>query len=158
MDLGQHARAPSVITLIHIHHSHSTGLGKIPHAFKRQTASDPDLDCTRRLYETFVDCDLEGGTVVETATTIVITGVAMGVDVNHAERCLALPCACERSQNGECDRVIATDGDGSDASTHQSAHSGLDLSMCALQLERPGNMGIAHLSGLGSNLTYDKLK
>ena len=84
------------LDLLDHHHAHAGVEGVLPHLAHVERAADADLYDALGVQQAFVHCDLERRAVVEAGTAIVIAGVAMGVDVDHAERAVL----GDRAQDG----------------------------------------------------------
>ena len=67
---------------------HATVAAEAPHVRIVGRAADADLDDALGIEQAFLDGAAEGGAVVEAGAEIVVAGVAMGVDMDHADGAL----------------------------------------------------------------------
>ena len=72
---------------------------------------------------------------------IVVAGVAVGIDMDHAERPISGNCPQDRQR----DRMITADRQRRYASRMNGSEEGRDFSECALQFEGPFDPGISQI-------------
>ena len=68
-------------------------------------------------------------------------GVAMGIDVDHAERAVA----AERLEDRQRDRMIAADGQRNDARRHDVVIAGLDIRVAVVEAEAAAHRHVADI-------------
>src|SRR6266516_1491415 len=122
-----------VVELLNRNHAHATVVAELPHFGDVEAAADPDLDRALRIDEPLLDRPAEWRAVMETRAEIVVTGIAVGIELNHAERSIF----GNGSQDRQRDRMIAAHRQRGYASRIDGSEEGSDFGERALQLEGP---------------------
>ena len=104
-------------------------------------APDADLDGALGIEQTLLDRARERRAVMVVGAEIVGAGIAMGVDVHHANRAQG----GDRAQDRQRDRMVAAGGQRHDPGLVDLAIEGGDLGEPALEVERPLHPGVAEV-------------
>ena len=120
------------VELLHVNHAHATVVAELPLGSIVETAANTDLDGAFRVQQPFFDCASEGGAMVELGAQVVVAGITMSVEVNHADALLSR----NGSEYGKCDRVITTRCNRYHVGIVQTCKARLDLIETGLQGER----------------------
>ena len=137
----------AVLEFVHRQHAHAAVAAEIPHIPGVDGAANADLDDAFRVQQTFLDRAAEGGTVMEAGAEIVVASVAMGVDMDHADRA----GGGDGAQDGQGDGMVAADGKRGDAGGDDRVVEGRDFRQRGFEFIRfldPGIAEVAH-AGLG---------
>jgi len=119
-------------------------VAELPHVRRTDRTAYADLDGAVRIEQPFLDRPPERRTVMKLGTEIIVAGVAVGIDMHHADGAVA----GDGTKNGQCDRVIATRRHGDDSRAVHARVERLDLREARLELE-----GLAHpgITGVGDS-------
>ena len=118
-----------------------------PHVRIVGGAADADLDDAVGVEQALVDRAAERRAVVEARAEVVVAGVAMGVDVDHADG----PLRADRAQDRQADRMVAADRQRHDLGRDDGGVEGGDLGERAFQgvgLLDPAVAEVAHAGGV----------
>src|SRR5271166_1818412 len=72
-----------VVKLLNGNHAHATVVAELPHIGHAEAAADADLDHALRIDKSLLDRPAEWRAVMKARAEIVVTGVAVGIDMEH---------------------------------------------------------------------------
>ena len=117
-----------VVELLHRQHAHAGARGEAPHVRIVRRAADADLDDAVGIDQPLVHGAAERRAVMEARAKVVVAGVAMGVDMDHADG----PLRRDRAQYRQADRVVAADRQRHDLGRDDGGVEGGDLGRASL--------------------------
>ncbi len=142
---------PLVVEFLHVDDAHAAVMAEAPDIDIVDAAADTDLDRPLGIEQPLLHRPPERRAVMEFRAEIIVAGVAMGIEMDHADRAVLGDGAEDR----QGDRMVAARRDRHDPGGVDRREDGFDLAMRALELERFFDPGIAEIGDPAQRIGID---